>query len=130
MHRLPYVLIALVLLLPLTIVAQDLPVSDPSTVRGNFSVGSAPVLLEPTQNLSLRFAIDGFVGNAPVDVYTSADGIQRFCSGELDIVLTDRQINPQEVDNCVANGRIRRSFALGQNLSQSLSVRRTTLLIV
>lgn len=113
MHRLRYVLIALALLLPLTLMAQDLPPSDPSSVSGDFAVGSAPVLLEPTQNLSIRFTIDGFIGNISVNEYATADGIQRFCSRELDIVLTDRQIDPQEVDICVANGRSPALFRIG-----------------
>ena len=113
MHRLRYLWMILALLLPVTLLAQELPPLNPTSVSGDIAVGSTPVLLEPTQNLAVRFAIDGFTGNVAVTEYATADGIQRFCNGELDIVLTDRQISPQEVNACIANGRNPAAFRVG-----------------
>jgi phosphate transport system substrate-binding protein len=118
-HRLRYLLIVLLVLIPLTLLAQELPPINPVSVTGDMSVGSVAVVLEPTQNLAVRFNIDGFVGNVAVTEVAAADGIQQFCNGQLDIVLLDRQITPQEASACDAAGRSPLGFRIG---TKSLSV--------
>ena len=118
-HRLRYLLIVLLVLIPLTLLAQELPPINPASVTGDMSVGSVAVVLEPTQNLAVRFNIDGFVGNVAVTEVAAADGIQQFCNGQLDIVLLDRQITPQEASACDAAGRSPLGFRIG---TKSLSV--------
>ena len=119
MHRLRYAFLILALVIPLSLFAQDLPPSNPANFSGEINVGSAPVLFEVTDTLGLRFTLDGFLGEVLVTEYDTVQAIQLFCAGQLDIVLIDRQITPQEANACNASGRSPLGFRIG---SKSVSV--------
>ena len=119
MHRLRYIVLILVLLIPLGLVAQELPPANPANFTGDIEVGSSRVLLEVTDTIALRFTLDGFLGNVNVTENTTQQAVQLFCTGQLDVILIDRQITPQEASTCDASGRSPLGFRIG---TKSISV--------
>lgn len=95
----------LVLTLPWLAAAQTLPPVDPAQSSGTILTAGAPSLIALSRGIATTFGTDGFPGSVVVEESTTASAFERFCAGELDIVLADRQVNELETDACVANGR-------------------------
>ncbi|MGJ3238120.1 MAG: substrate-binding domain-containing protein [Anaerolineae bacterium] len=105
MRRLLFLLFVSLLLLPTHSLAQQLPPVDPASVTGDIRIAGTPILEPATNNVVTRFTLEGYQGNITIEPTGTAPAFQALCSGATDIVLADRQINPQEVDACTATGR-------------------------
>lgn len=96
----------LLILLPFTVFAQQgLPPVDPASVSGDIAVAGSSILEPVTRNIVTRFTLDGYAGNISVTPNGTDTAFDQLCGGTIDIVLADRQIAPDEVDICTANGR-------------------------
>ena len=106
MRRLVFLLCFIFLAFPFSASAQqELPPINPATVVGDITIAGSPILVPTTNNLATRFSLEGYQGNITVTDNGTDTAIQQLCSGEVDIVLADRQINPTEVDGCTVAGR-------------------------
>lgn len=106
MRRLLLTLIGCLCLIPL-VPAQtvNLPAVDPGVVTGDIVVDGSASLQILTQNIARRFTLDGYLDEILININGTSTAIQRFCSGEIDLVMADRQMTPQEQATCNANGR-------------------------
>ena len=96
----------LLILLPFTVFAQQgLPPVDPASVSGDIAVAGSSILEPVTRNIVTRFTLDGYAGNISVTPNGTDTAFDQLCGGTIDIVLADRQIAPDEVDICTANGQ-------------------------
>lgn len=93
------------LILPFSAFAQQLPPINPATVTGDMAIAGSSILAPITNNLVTRFNLEGYSGNIAVNTNDSQTAFQQLCDNEVDIVMADRQILPQEVDACTAANR-------------------------
>lgn len=80
-----------------------LPPVEPQQLSGNISAAGSIALVGMTQQLSVNFGLDGFLGLTDVQPSDTTSALQSLCSGTLDIALADRQITPDEVNLCNSN---------------------------
>lgn len=105
MRRFIFFVCLILLIIPFSAFAQQLPSVNPATVTGDVRIAGSSILVPTTNNLVTRFILDGYTGNIVVDANGAQTAFQQLCSGEVDIVMADRQILPQEVDACTATNR-------------------------
>ncbi|MCB9461383.1 MAG: substrate-binding domain-containing protein [Anaerolineaceae bacterium] len=95
----------LLMLLPLTTLAQSIPPIDPAIIVGDVLIGGSDALAPLTQRMITGFVTEGATGNIVVENQTTAEAMLRFCSGELDIVHADRLPTDDETAACESAGR-------------------------
>lgn len=107
MRRLVSLLIGCLVLIPVVSaqLTTSLPEVIPANVTGDIVVDGTDSLRILTQNLARRFTLDGYLDEILISTNGTSTGIQRFCNGEVDIVMADRQMTPQEQNTCNSNGR-------------------------
>lgn len=106
MRHIQKILLIILLIAPSVIgTAQDLPPIAPNQSIGDIVVSGSPSLVVMSQNLALRYNIEGFLGTINVTPMSTTEAIAAFCSGQIDIALADRQVTPQEASDCSAAGR-------------------------
>lgn len=105
---------AAALALPLAVGAQDvvemepieLPTVDALAVEGDIISAGSSTVFPVTERMADLFAQEGFPGTITVDSIGSGAGFERFCvNAETDLANASRAIKPEEVEDCVANGR-------------------------
>lgn len=117
MRRLSWVISCLLfIIIPLTqfTAAQQntLPTVNPSALTGELLVSNSSTLLPLYEQLSEQFIAEGYPGTFTNNAGTTSEAIESFCSTMTDIALTERLINIEEEDFCVANERIPIAFPI------------------
>ncbi len=105
MRRFIFLVSFLLLALPFSAFAQQLPPVNPAAVSGDMVIAGSSILEPVTSNLVTRFTLEGYSGNIAVNTNDTLTAFQQLCSGAVDIVMADRQILPQEVDACTSANR-------------------------
>ena len=104
MRRFILLLTCMLFVLP-ALAQQQLPPVDPATVSGDMIISGSPILESVTSNLVTRFTLEGYTGSITLSSNDTATSFQQLCRGDVDIVMADRSILPQELDACTAASR-------------------------
>ncbi|MCK6578431.1 MAG: PstS family phosphate ABC transporter substrate-binding protein [Anaerolineae bacterium] len=107
LKRLFWIVAAIVLVLPIAIMAQEteveLPEVDPLSVSGDIIVAGSSTVYPLTEAVAEQFIADGFSGEITIDSIGSGGGFERFCvAGETDIANASRGIKDSEIESCGA----------------------------
>ena len=105
MRRLILLLCFVVLLVPLSSLAQQLPPVNPSQTTGDILIAGSPLLEPMTTNLTTFFSLEGYQGIISVDANGTDTALLQLCTGEVDLVMADRQMTAEETNACTAAGR-------------------------
>ncbi|MBL8134780.1 MAG: PstS family phosphate ABC transporter substrate-binding protein [Anaerolineae bacterium] len=107
LKRLFWIVAAVVLVLPIAIMAQEteveLPEVDPLSVAGDIIIAGSSTVYPLTEAVAEQFIADGFSGEITIDSIGSGAGFERFCvAGETDISNASRAIRDSEIESCAA----------------------------
>lgn len=83
----------------------NLPTADPLISFDDIVIAGSSTVRPLTARMAENFARDGFSGAVTIEETGTNVGIERFCvNAELDIANASRPIQPDEVEQCRANG--------------------------
>ena len=89
----------------------SLPEVDPLAVSGNIVTAGSSTVFPVTERMADLFNQDGYADTITVDSIGSGAGYERFCpNAETDIANASRPIRQEEIDACIANGRVPLGF--------------------